>query len=87
MNLTLDKDLSIEVVRTKRRKTASFKVIDGAVQAIVPDQLSDARVEELIQKRTPWIRRKLREQSRESLPDPRNMSAVRVSPTLDATIV
>ena len=41
MNLTFDKDLSIEVVRTKRRKTASIKVIDGLVQAIVPDQLSD----------------------------------------------
>ena len=37
MNLTFDKELSIEVVRTKRRKTASIKVIDGAVQAIVPD--------------------------------------------------
>ena len=63
MNLTFDKDLSIEVVRTKRRKTASIKVIDGAVQAIVPRTLSDARVAELIQKRAPWIRRKLGEQS------------------------
>ena len=63
MNLTFDKGLSVEVVRTKRRKTASIKIIDGSVQAIVPDQLSDGRIEELIQKRTPWIRRKLREQS------------------------
>ena len=63
MNLTFDKDLSIEMVRTKRRKTASIKVIDGAVQAIVPDELSDGRIEALIQKRTPWIRKKLREQS------------------------
>lgn len=71
MNLILDKDLSIEVVRTKRRKTASIKIIDGLVQAIVPDQLSDARVEELIQKRTPWIRRKLREQSQAVTPKPK----------------
>ncbi len=71
MNLTFDKDLSIEVVRTKRRKTASIKVIDGLVQAIVPDQLSDARVEALIQKRTPWIRRKLREQSQAVNPKPK----------------
>jgi len=71
MNLTFDKDLSIEVVRTKRRKTASIKVIDGAVQAIVPDQLSDGRVEALIQKRTPWIRKKLREQSQEVTPRPK----------------
>ena len=71
MKLILDKDLSIEVVRTKRRKTASIKIIDGLVQAIVPDQLSDARVEELIQKRTPWIRRKLREQSQAVTPKPK----------------
>ena len=71
MNLTFDKDLSIEVVRTKRRKTASIKVIDGLVQAIVPDQLSDGRIEELIQKRTPWIRRKLREQSQAVTPRPK----------------
>ena len=71
MNLIFDKDLRIEVVRTKRRKTASIKVIDGVVQAIVPDQLSDARVEGLIQKRIPWIRRKLREQSQAVLPKPK----------------
>ena len=71
MNLTFDEDLSIEVVRTKRRKTASIKVIDGLVQAIVPDQLSDGRVEALIQKRTPWIRKKLREQSQIVTPKPK----------------
>ena len=71
MNLTFDKDLSIEVVRTKRRKTASIKVIDGAVQAIVPDQLSDGRVEALIQKRTPWIRKRLREQLQIVTPKPK----------------
>jgi len=71
VNLTFDEDLSIEVVRTKRRKTASIKVIDGAVQAIVPDQLSDGRVEALIQKRTPWIRKKLREQSQIVTPKPK----------------
>jgi predicted metal-dependent hydrolase len=71
VNHTFDKDLSIEVVRTKRRKTASIKVIDDAVQAIVPDDLSDVRVKELIQKRTPWIRRKLREQSQAVTPKPK----------------
>jgi len=46
-------------------------VIDGSVQAIVPDQLSDGRIEELIQKRTPWIRKKLREQSQIVTPKPK----------------
>ena len=71
MNLTFDKDLSIEVVRTKRRKTASIKVVDGAVQAIVPERLSDGRIEALIQKRTSWIRKKLREQSQIVTPKPK----------------
>ncbi len=61
--MIFDQDLSIEVVRTKRRKTASIKVIDGAVQAIVPNHISDERVFSLIQKRTPWIRKKLYELS------------------------
>jgi predicted metal-dependent hydrolase len=71
MNLILDKGLSVEVVRTKRRKTASIQIIKGAVQAIVPEKLSDARVEALIQKRTPWIRKKLREQSKAIVPKPK----------------
>ena len=71
MNLILDKDLSIEVVRTKRRKTASIKVIDGSVQAIVPDQLSNSRIENIIRKRTAWIGRKLREQSQAVTPKPK----------------
>jgi predicted metal-dependent hydrolase len=71
MNLVFDKDLSIEVVRTKRRKTASIQVIDGSIQAIVPEKLSETRVEALIQKRTPWIRRKLREQSQAVTPKPK----------------
>ena len=75
MNLTFDKGLSIEVVRTKRRKTASIKVIDGIVQAIVPEQLSDGRVEALIQKRTPWIRKKLREQSQIVTPKPKEYAS------------
>ena len=71
MNLILDKDLSIEVVRTKRRKTASIKVIDGSVQAIVPDQLSNSRIENIIRKRTAWIGRKLQEQSQAVTPKPK----------------
>ncbi len=63
MNPEFDKDLSIEVVRTNRKKTASIKIVDGSVQVIVPRKLSNARVAELIEKRTPWIRQKLRQQS------------------------
>ena len=71
MTLTFDNDLSVEVVRTKRRKTASIKIIDGSVQVIVPEKLSNGRIEELVRKRTPWIRKKLREQSQAVTPKPK----------------
>ena len=67
MNLTVDKGLSIEVVRTKRRKTASIQIIKGVVKAIVPEKLSESRVEAIIQKRKPWIQKKLREQAKLSV--------------------
>ena len=71
MNAEFDKDLPIEVVRTNRKKTASIKIVDGSVQVIVPQNLSDARVEELIQKRTPWIRQKLRQHLETVIPKPK----------------
>lgn len=71
MNPEFDKDLAIEVVRTNRKKTASIKIIDGSVQVIVPQKLSNTRVEELIRKRTPWIRQKLRQQSETVIPKPK----------------
>jgi predicted metal-dependent hydrolase len=71
VTLTFDNDLSVEVVRTKRRKTASIKIIDGSVQVIVPEKLSNGRIEELVRKRTPWIRKKLREQSQAVTPKPK----------------
>ena len=63
MKMGLSKDLSVEVVRTTRRKTATIKIVDGATRVIVPNHLSDARIAELVNKRTSWIRQKLREQS------------------------
>ena len=71
MNLRLDEGLSVEVVRTKRIKTASIQITKGTIQAVVPEKLSDARVEALIQKRMPWIRKKLREQSKVIVPKPK----------------
>ena len=41
MNTIIDNNLSIEVIRTKRRKTASIKISNGSVQAYMPDELSD----------------------------------------------
>lgn len=65
MNLALgaQSELSIEVIRTNRRKTASIEVNAGQVRVIVPRQLSQKKIEELLLKKAKWIREKLRIQS------------------------
>ena len=66
MNLTKSKikpDFQYEVIRTDRRKTASIKVSDGKVQFIIPKNLSDKRLQSLIQKKTPLILKKLNDLS------------------------
>lgn len=56
-----------EVVRTKRKKTVSVKVKEGKVSVVVPRSLSNIRIEELVTKKTRWIREKL-QLHRESIP-------------------
>ena len=48
-----------EIKRTNRRKTATLKIHEGMVQAIVPQKLSQQVIDDLIQKKTDWIRTKL----------------------------
>ena len=64
MNTIVHQNLSVQVVRTKRIKTASIQIRDGLVKAVVPDQISDFKVETLIKKRMPWIRKKLQDESK-----------------------
>ena len=52
----------IEVVRTKRKKTASISLTDELVKVSVPSKLSDKRIRDIVTKRTPWIKKKLQEQ-------------------------
>ena len=65
-NLIFDDGLSVQVIRTKRKKTLSIRVLNGLVQAVVPEHLTDIRVTELIQKSMPWIRTKLQKESQVS---------------------
>ena len=68
MNTIVHQNLSVEIVRTKRRKTASIQIRDGLVRAVVPDRISDFRVEALIKKRMPWIRKKLQDELKIIIP-------------------
>jgi len=56
-------EFPIEVIRTNRKKSASVQVVDCQVQVIIPQGLSDARIEQIVREKTSWIRDKLRKQS------------------------
>jgi len=60
----VDNELSIQVVRsTRRRKTSSIIISNGLVKVVVPDQISDFTIKKLINKRMSWIRKKLQDES------------------------
>lgn len=54
-------EFPVEVIRTDRRKSASIYLDGEGIKVRVPKGLSDSRVCDLIEKRSPWIKRKLRE--------------------------
>jgi len=63
IDIIVDNELSIQVVRSRRRrKTSSIIISNGIVKVVVPDQISDFTIKELINKRIPWIRKKLKDE-------------------------
>ena len=61
----------VEIVRTDRKRSASIQIEDNFVRVRAPKSLSDSRIHELISKRIPWIRSKLKEQSERPAPKPK----------------
>ncbi|MDA7582392.1 M48 family metallopeptidase [Luminiphilus sp.] len=61
----------VEVVRTKRKRSASIGLSGAGVKVTVPASLSESRIRDLVIKRTPWINRKLQEQSERPVTVPR----------------
>jgi len=53
----------VEVIRTDRKRSASISLSNDLVKVTVPSTLSDNRIRDLVNKRTPWIQQKLQEQS------------------------
>ena len=49
----------VEIIKTNRKKSASIQLIDGQVRVRAPRTLSDKRINDLIKKRSPWIKEKL----------------------------
>ena len=57
--MKLEKEFEVKVKRTSRRRTVSLEVREGFVQIIVPNVLSEKEIENIIVKKTKWIRNKL----------------------------
>ncbi|SVE59279.1 uncharacterized protein METZ01_LOCUS512133, partial [marine metagenome] len=61
----------VEVVRTDRKRSASIYLEGDLVKVRVPKTLSDTRIRDLINKRTPWIKKKLKEWSEKPVSKPK----------------
>jgi len=48
-----------EVIRTSRRKTASIKVDDRVVSVVVPEDLTEQRIAQLLKDKNRWIKNKI----------------------------
>ena len=57
--ITTSKGITAQVIRTNRRKTAQVRVDEGKVSILVPDSLPDSRIDEILTRKTQWIRGKL----------------------------
>ena len=53
-------DFDYKVIRRPRRKTASISVKDNIVTVLVPQNLSEERVEQVVRRKSRWIRKKLK---------------------------
>ena len=54
---------SVEVVRTRRKKTVAIKITDGRVQVMAPKRLPQKHIDDLIVRKTAWIENKLQMQA------------------------
>ena len=71
--MNIKTEFPIEIQRTDRKKSATIKVIDQRVIVTIPKTLSDTRLQDLLRKKTPWIRQKLKEDSNLVPVKPKNM--------------
>ena len=69
--MNLEVNFPIKIIRTNRKKSASIEIDGDTVKVIVPKNLSDKRIENLVLQRTPWIRQKLKIQSEVVTPKPK----------------
>ena len=59
VQITTRKGITAQVIRTSRRKTAQVRVDAGKVSILVPSDLSESRIDDILTKKTQWIRGKM----------------------------
>ena len=64
-------EFPVEVIRTDRKRSASIYLEGDGVKVRVPTGLPDDRVRDLIARKSPWIRRKLKEAELKAPPKPK----------------
>lgn len=75
-------EFPVEVIRTSRRKSASIYLDGEGIKVRVPEGISDSYVQDLIVRKSPWIKRKLREAGLATPPRPREFVSGETFPYL-----
>ena len=64
-------EFPVEVIRTDRKRSASIYLEEDGVKVRVPKSLPDGRVRDLIARKSPWIKRKLKDAELKAPPKPK----------------
>ncbi len=75
-------DFEVEVNRADRKKSASIEVDNNRVIVTVPRSVADSRIQELVKKRSAWIKTKLKESALRPLPKPKEFVSGETFPYL-----
>lgn len=66
--LSSGKTVSVEIKRTKRKKTVSLSIEGGQVCLVIPRKLTQQKIDEILKKKIRWIEKKLYENGLHKLP-------------------
>ena len=58
-----DTALPVQLVRTDRRKTMSISLEDGAIRVLAPKKITEKHIQDVLNKKSKWIRKKLKDQA------------------------
>jgi predicted metal-dependent hydrolase len=63
--------MNFDIIRTNRKKSVSIEVNDGIVKVRVPKNLSEKKIQIIINDRLPWIEKKIDEQAQQMIDMPK----------------